>query len=268
MGEMLEEMRQNGVEVVVCSADIAVAADVARVMAEADRMPPLRGVLHAAGVLDDGVLLQQTWPRFQQVLSPKVLGAWNLHEATRIRKLDFFVLFSSVAALLGTPGQGSYAAANAFLDTLAHQRRRLGLPAQTVNWGPWDEIGMAANLGEREQRRLAARGLNRLAPALALEALGWLLEQDKIQTCVLNADWGTVFRQTPAGHIPGILARLAPTTAAGSTTSRASLRTLLETISPEQGRQSLLSFVVGSRWKWPGFSGLNGRAAVDPCSVR
>src|SRR5205823_6235347 len=118
--------------------DVASAEDVRRVFEEIEReMPPVRGIIHAAGVLDDGVLLQQDWPRFERVLAPKLRGAWNLHQQTRDSKLDFFVLFSSVASLLGSPGQGNYAAANAGLDALAHYRRSLSLPALAINWGQW-----------------------------------------------------------------------------------------------------------------------------------
>src|SRR5439155_24505930 len=102
-------------------ADVAEAEEVARLLRQiATTLPPLRGIVHAAGVLDDGVLVNQTWERFAEVLAPKARGAWNLHLQTRDLPLEFFVLFSSSAALLGSPGQGNYAAANAFLDGLAH----------------------------------------------------------------------------------------------------------------------------------------------------
>ena len=91
-------------------------------------LPPLRGVIHAAGVLDDGMLGQQDWSRFAKVMAPKVEGSWNLHMLTRDLPLDFFVVFSSSASLLGSPGQGNYAAANAFMDALAHHRQRRGCP--------------------------------------------------------------------------------------------------------------------------------------------
>src|SRR6266571_316995 len=100
-------------------------------------MPPLRGIIHAAGVLDDGVLLEQTPERFERVLAPKVRGSWNLHLLTQEMPLDFFVLFSSAASLLGSPGQGNYAAANAFLDALAHHRRMEGRPGVSINWAGW-----------------------------------------------------------------------------------------------------------------------------------
>jgi myxalamid-type polyketide synthase MxaC len=99
------------------------------VLAEIDAtLAPLRGVVHAAGVLADGTLAQMDAARFRQALAPKVRGAWHLHTLTQAHELDFFVLFSSVTALLGTPGQGNYAAGNAFLDALAHQRQASGCP--------------------------------------------------------------------------------------------------------------------------------------------
>src|SRR3954466_13093097 len=104
-------------------------------------MPPLRGVFPAAGTLDDALLRDPGSGRLRAVLAPKIQGAWTLHRLTRERDLDLFVLFSSTASLLGAAGQGSYAAANAFLDALAWHRRGLGLPALSVNWGPWAGVG-------------------------------------------------------------------------------------------------------------------------------
>jgi len=111
-------------------------------------MSPLRGVVHAAGVLDDGILLQQDWERFTRVMAPKVKGL-NLHILTQ-KLPDFFVVFSSAASLLGSPSR-KYAAANAFMDVLAHYRLSLGLPGLSINWGPWGDAGMAASLSSRYQ---------------------------------------------------------------------------------------------------------------------
>ncbi len=122
---------------------------------------PVRGVFHGAGVLDDGILLTQNADRFRRVLEPKTVGAWNLHAITRDRELDFFVLFSSVASLLGTAGQASYAAANAFLDGLADLRHQEGLPVTTINWGPWEDTGMMTD--EHAVDRMKRQGL-RLIP--------------------------------------------------------------------------------------------------------
>ena len=158
----------------------------------------LRGVVHAAGVLDDGVLAEQTWDRFERVLAPKVLGAWNLHLATRGLPLDFFCLFASSAALLGNPGQGGYAAANAFLDALAHQRRAAGLPALCVDWGPWAGAGMAARLAPG-RARWQAGGIGALEPREATAVLGELLAGPWTQAVVLPADWTRFAADLPPG---------------------------------------------------------------------
>lgn len=190
-----------GAHVAVIKADVAQSDQLAHAMQQiAATMPPLRGVVHAAGTLEDGLLIGQDWPRFARVLAPKVHGAWNLHTLTRELPLDFFVLFSSTASLLGSPGQGSYAAANAFLDALAHHRRATGLPALTINWGPWDNIGMAANTDRSTRRRWAAHGLQPLTPQQATHALAGLLNGPAAQVAVLHVDWGKLATAT-AGHV-------------------------------------------------------------------
>jgi NADP-dependent 3-hydroxy acid dehydrogenase YdfG/acyl carrier protein len=127
--------------------DVTKREDVERAIAAAEGGGlELRGVVHAAGLLEDGVLEQQTAERYARVLAPKVKGAWNLHRATEHRKLDFFVMFGSMAALTGSPGQTAYAAANEFLGAFAGYRKRLGLAASTIDWGQWQSTGMAAKL--------------------------------------------------------------------------------------------------------------------------
>lgn len=186
---VLEELEAEGATVRAMSADVVSAQDVARVLDAIDReLPPLRGVIHAAGVLDDGVLAQQTRERFDRVLAPKVAGAWNLHAGTRDRPLDFFVLFSSIAGVLGSAGQGNYAAANVFLDALAGERRRLGLPALSIAWGPWAEAGMAAAVSDANRQRWAASGLRPIASREALRLFGCLLSIDTAHTIVLPLD--------------------------------------------------------------------------------
>src|SRR5262249_43606980 len=124
--------------------DVADEEAVRRLIGETrQRMPALKGVFHAAGVLDDGLLTGQNWQRFEKVMRPKISGAWNLHQATLDVPLDYFVLFSSVSSVFGAPGQANYAAANAFLDALAEHRRSNGLAGCSINWGPWSDIGMA-----------------------------------------------------------------------------------------------------------------------------
>ena len=176
-----------GATVEVVQADVAQPDDVARLV---EGSMPLRGIIHAAGVLDDGVLMQLSWERFCQVLAPKVAGTWNLHRATEHLPLDFFVCFSSIASLLGSPGQGNYAAANAFMDALMHYRRRRGLPGLSINWGPWS-VGMAAELTVNAQAKLAQQGLKRITPQQGVQILATLLEENATQIGVLPVDRST-----------------------------------------------------------------------------
>jgi malonyl CoA-acyl carrier protein transacylase len=183
----LAELEAQGATVTVVAADVASAADVDRILAtiSAD-LPPLRGVVHAAGVLDDGMIADLDRAKFDRVFAPKVAGAWNLHQATLDLDLDFFLLFSSVAAVIGNLGQANYAAANAFLDGLALHRRRSGLAATSINWGPWAEAGMAAEL---DTDRFAAQGIRALAPAQGLRVLKHVLKENLVQPIVADIDW-------------------------------------------------------------------------------
>jgi NADPH:quinone reductase-like Zn-dependent oxidoreductase/aryl carrier-like protein len=179
-------LRAAGADVRVARADVSVRTDLAAVLDDLDRsMPPLGGVVHAAGVLDDGSLARLTDERVARVMAPKVLGAWNLHELTRGRPLDLFVLCSSALALLGSPGQANYTAANAFLDALAHDRRALGLPALSIDWGTWTDVGLAAAQANRGER-LASQGIEGLSPDEGAEAFGRLLQQGAVQRAVMR----------------------------------------------------------------------------------
>ena len=186
-------LRAQGSRVVVARADVADREEVAAVLREVDASGlPLRGVIHAAGVLDDAALVQQTPERFERVLRPKVQGAWNLHELTERRELDFFVMYSSAAGLLGSPGQGNYAAANNFLDALAHLRRSQGLPGLSIDWGAFSEVGLAAAERNRGER-LALRGMRSLRPQEGLQLLRGLLGSSEAQVGVVPLNlrqWG------------------------------------------------------------------------------
>jgi acyl transferase domain-containing protein/acyl-CoA synthetase (AMP-forming)/AMP-acid ligase II/acyl carrier protein len=201
-------LRDAGAHVVAARADVTDAAQLAAVIADIDQgLPPLRGVVHAAGVLDDGIALQLDRARLWSVLAPKLLGAWHLHTLTAARKLDFFALFSSAAPLLGSPGQANYAAANAFLDALAAHRRARNLPAVSINWGPWAGAGMAARDGRAG--RLAQSGIAPIDPAAGLELFGRLLAAPRPQVGVLPVDWTAWRRLAPGGRMSAFLAPLA-----------------------------------------------------------
>jgi NAD(P)-dependent dehydrogenase (short-subunit alcohol dehydrogenase family)/acyl carrier protein len=204
--ETLERWQAQGVDVLVAQADVADAAALTEALAEAAvGRPPLRGVMHAAGELADGVLVQQDWERFERVLAAKVRGAWLLHELTKDLDLDLFVLFSSAAALLGAPGQANYAAANAFLDALAHYRRGQGLPALSINWGAWSEVGMAARSESSGSQRRLGRVMRALAPADGLRTLEELLTRNEAQAAVLSVNWHELLKLYPQDAIPPML---------------------------------------------------------------
>jgi acyl transferase domain-containing protein/acyl carrier protein len=184
----IDAMEHAGARIIVEHFDVADEQSVVDGVARWARdLPPLRGLVHAAGLLDDGILLQQTPARFRSVMAPKVEGAWNLHLATEDIPLDFFVLFSSAASVFGSAGQSNYAAANQFLDALAHYRRRRGLPATSVNWGPWSEVGLAARADRGG--RLEIGGMKSISPQEGLEALGRILVGAPSQAAIVNVDW-------------------------------------------------------------------------------
>lgn len=206
----LDDLSARGTQVKVVQADVTDRTQVSGALAKIDPAHPLCGIIHAAGVLDDGALVQQTWERFAKVLAPKIEGAWNLHRLTQGMTLDLFVMFSSVAALLGNRGQANHAAANTFLDALAYYRRAQHLPALSINWGQWAGTGRAAGLDDRYRARLVAQGLNPIAPEQGLHVLGEVLGQAYAQIGVLPINWSAFREQFPAGMPLPLLSELAP----------------------------------------------------------
>ncbi|MCV7344817.1 type I polyketide synthase [Mycolicibacterium rhodesiae] len=172
----------------VFAADVGAESEVVelldRIRAE---LPPLAGVAHLAGVLDDALLPQQDLGRFRTTLGPKAYGAHHLHRLTKDDDLEFFILYSSASAVLGSPAQSNYAAANALLDGLVAHRRAQGLPATAVNFGPWGQGGMASS--QAAVANLSAQGMMPLEPSAALAALGEAIRQGAAQATVLKANW-------------------------------------------------------------------------------
>ncbi|MDR3637143.1 MAG: SDR family NAD(P)-dependent oxidoreductase, partial [Isosphaeraceae bacterium] len=188
-GHAVAALQRLGARVLVRAADIGRGADVAAVLAEIDRdLPPLRGVIHAAMVLEDALLTNLDRDLLERVLAPKVQGAWNLHAQTAGRPLDLFVLFSSLSSVFGHAGQGNYAAANAFLDALAWHRRASGLPALTVNWGYLGEVGYLARRGELGER-LERQGVLSFTVQQALALLEKALQREHVQVSVMRLEW-------------------------------------------------------------------------------
>jgi acyl transferase domain-containing protein/aryl carrier-like protein len=249
--EGVEELRRNGAEVAVISADVSLPENAARLLAEiGERLPPLRGIFHAAGVVDDGMLLQQSWSRFATVLAPKALGAWNLHALTRAQPLDLFVLFSSATCRILLPGVGPYAAANAFLDGLARLRRSEGLPALSIDWGPWAAVGMAARAEENAAVRQIREdeGAELISPQEGIALLDRLVGANVPQVMAVPMSWPRLLQRFPDGRERPFLAhelsRRRQSSSPGNVQEEKSgLTELFEVALPEEQRDLVASYL-------------------------
>lgn len=176
--ERIAALKEQGVVIHSIGADVSQRSDVDQALKRlAAHAPPLAGVFHAAGILDDGLIEGQSVDRLRKVMAAKVVGAWHLHEATASMPLDHFVLYGSISALVGSPGQSNYAAANAFFPALAQHRRSRGLPGLCMAWGAFSDTGLAADDAMRASR-LEARGMGSLTVSDAHDALSWALAAD------------------------------------------------------------------------------------------
>ena len=208
--QTIADLERAGASVTPMCADVSDRDSIARVFARIDdEMPPLRGIFHAAGVLDNDTLAHLDWERFQAVEAPKTVGTLHLHALSEGLDLDHFVLFSSVAALLGSPGQANYAAGNAFQDAFAHHRRAMGLPALSINWGPWSEVGMAAHTESEVRRQWTAMGIGSISPSMGIGVLDFLLHGDAPNIGALPIEWAKLLRLFPVDRKPPLLDELA-----------------------------------------------------------
>ncbi|TWT93744.1 Phthiocerol synthesis polyketide synthase type I PpsC [Stieleria varia] len=189
VSKQVESMKSMGVEVKVLPADITCRADVDSVLRHIDdHMPPLKGMFHTAMVLEDRLLADLDRETLTRVLRPKVIGGWNMHEASLDRSLDHFVLFSSLSSVFGHAGQANYSAANALLDSLTHYRRAVGLPGLVINWGHLGEVGYLAQRDELGQR-LERQGVLSFTVRQATDALQFAMQNEALQLSVLKMDW-------------------------------------------------------------------------------
>nr|WP_322785848.1 hybrid fatty acyl-AMP ligase/type I polyketide synthase [Stanieria cyanosphaera] len=237
--EIINKLETKGTKVQVIQADITNLEAVNQIIAQ---YPSLKGIIHAAGVLNDGLLQNQTWERFEQVITPKTIGAWNLHQATQHLDLDFFVLFSSVASLIGSPGQGNYAVANASLDAIALVRQAQGLPALSINWGPWANSGMAAAKGFNRQ------GLHLIEPQSGLAVLEQLLSSkiNHAQIGVLSVDWQELSQQFPPLKQSNFFAELISLEETAASSAKVQVFDDLLAIEPEKRTEYLTNYLQGA----------------------
>jgi acyl transferase domain-containing protein/NADP-dependent 3-hydroxy acid dehydrogenase YdfG len=241
------ELREAGAEVAVVAADVADRAQLDAALAVVPAGRPLTGVIHTAGTMDDGILGSLTPQRLAHVLRPKVDAVVNLHEATRDRPLSTFVLFSSVAGVLGNPGQANYAAANAFLDAMAHRRRAQGLPAVSLAWGLWEEASeLTGHLQEAERRRMNRGSTVPLTAADGLAVLDRVGSFGAPLLVPVRFDLPALRAVAANGPLPGVLRGLvrAPVrrlTDAGE--GAEALRVRLRGLGGQERRRELVEFV-------------------------
>jgi amino acid adenylation domain-containing protein/thioester reductase-like protein len=253
-----EELQAAGTHVSTLAVDVCDATRMRRTLSDCG--PDLRGVFHCAGVLDDGILLRQTDERLAAVLRPKVEGAWLLHRLTQelAPDLDLFVLFSSMASLLGYGGQSAYAVANGFIDGLARYRHRSGLPGVSVSWGSWAGAGMTARMCERGSAKLGQDGERPLAAAEAIAALAELVAAQVPHSMVTEVDWKAFAAERP--RPPAMIESLTGPIEARVAPRDPGFRAGLRKAAPEEARATLREAVAAT------VEGLLGNAGgrLDP----
>ncbi|KAH7130941.1 polyketide synthase [Dactylonectria macrodidyma] len=259
---LVAELVELGAHVTVFACDMAHLDSVKTVMAMFDKDRPLRGVVHAAGVVDGGVISSLTPERCVSTFAPKVDGAWNLHQLTLDMDLDLFLVFSSIAGVMGLPGLGNYAAANSFLDALAHLRRSQRLPATSVAYGTWQGDGMASGLASSARAYLADFGLDALTQDQGLALFEKAARSNRALTmaAALDPERLRVYYEDRGG-VPPLLRSLL-----GRTSTRVDrswdLRNVLGKSAPKQHEGIVLSMVRETVAKALGFS-VAGDVDVD-----
>ncbi|WP_096287213.1 type I polyketide synthase [Mycobacterium ahvazicum] len=247
VAELVDQLRTGGAEVSVVACDVADRDAVAALIAGLPARYPLKGVFHAAGVLDDGLIASLTPQRMDTVLRSKVDGAWNLHELTRDMDLSAFVMFSSMAGIVGSPGQGNYAAANSFLDELATYRRAHGLAGLSIAWGLWEQAsGMTRHLSDRDKARMSRAGLAPLSTPHALQLFDEAMLADRPLLVAARIDAAGL---GSGGAVPPVLRDLVRRPGrrlisdADAAVSTSGLATRLQGLSPEQRHHQLVELV-------------------------
>ncbi len=188
--KVIEGMKKRGVNVFIAKADVSSKTDLDRILKEMKnkKMPPLKGIQHAAMVLDDGSIPEIDYNRYMKVFIPKAVGCWLLHEATKNMELDHFISYSSISAIYGNPGQVSYVGANSFLDNFSSYRRSIGLPAMTINWGVIGDVGFVARSGN-VGGLLYKQGWKAFSLQQALGVLEQMLLTNPVQRVATDSDW-------------------------------------------------------------------------------
>jgi mycoketide-CoA synthase len=255
-------LRELGCEVRIAACDVSDSAQVAELIQEISPEHPLSTVIQASGVLDDGLLETMDEERLWRVMKPKVDAAVNLHELTQRAGPAEFILFSSAAATVGSPGQSNYAAANAFLDALAAHRRATGLPALSLAWGAWDQsTGMTGTLSESDRARIARVGISSLSDEQGLELFDLARGMDETLLVPMSMDMAALRSQAKAGMLPAVLRGLVRMPARRASDAKGSLARKLAQASETEWEAIVLELV---RDHVAGVLGHTSAEAVDP----
>ncbi len=258
--ELAAELEGLGARVQVAACDVADRGQLAGLLASLEQ--PLTAVIHAAGVIDDGVIETLTGAQLDRVMRPKVRGALLLDELTAEMPLSSFVLFSSVAALVGSPGQGNYAAANSVLDALAHRRRAAGRPGASLAWGLWaGATGMTGSLEADQLARLARMGVEALPVEFGLELFDQAQRLDAALAVPVRLDLAALRAQARAGLLPALLRGLVRLPARRARQAAGSLAQRLAGVPAEDRERVVLDLVQGQAAAVLGHA---SAAAVDP----
>ena len=197
--KIIKHLQSQGVSVYVRACDVTDKSALKSLISEIQsEIPPLKGLIHATMVLDDGLIRNMDQQQLLKVMNPKVTGAWNLHEATLDLELDFFVLYSSATTYVGNPGQANYVAANAFLESLASYRKSLGFTAQYAAWGAISDVGYLARNEETKEALQSRLGGNALSSDQALKMLEKVILSEKAGAAIIDLDWSVIQRVMPA----------------------------------------------------------------------
>ncbi|MFJ1799973.1 type I polyketide synthase [Streptomyces sp. NPDC088180] len=261
--ELHERLSRLGATVAITACDTTDHADLARLIDNIPAHHPLRGVIHAAGTNDDTLLHTLTPQRLHAVLSAKADTAWNLHRLTRDLPLSAFVLFSSAAATLGGPAQGNYAAANAFLDALAHHRARHGLPAASLAWGLWNQpTGMSRHLDEADFQRIARTGLRPVEEDAGPALMDAALATGRPSLLVTPMDVEALRANAALGPrvLTGLVGRLPRPVADNAGDAGISLAERLADLDEEAQREAVLALVRAETATVLGHTGSDGRS--------
>ncbi|MGE8005867.1 type I polyketide synthase [Lysinibacillus sp. NPDC093216] len=210
-GDILDKVKsweERGIKVLICQVDVSKESDISALISDITmNFPEIKGVVHAAGILDDRLIRDQTWESFEQMFMSKVFGTYNLHHSLRNCELDFFVMMSSIASVIGNIGQANYATANYFMNIFAQYRRKLNLPAISICWGPWSEIGMASR-NEENMKRIEKQGIYSISTELGMKMIDKLLNENHSSILVADMNWDLYNENTKLEEMTTFLSKL------------------------------------------------------------